>query len=247
MGQLPAIGPEGETSRAAVVAFGSSPTHMNMKTIPASLTLAIALSTAAVAFAQSSPQSNPANTRRDAEPKSTERRQEVQPGTEASKEQLKISQNELRNEVTDANKASEIIGKEVRNTQNERVGKVKDIVIDMQSGRIAYAVLSTGGLFGGGKLIAVPLDSLSLKPGEQHFLIDAAKDRLAAAPGFSEDNWPKLNAAEGEKTIGLSAGTDESTQQKATEEKKDKQDNDYDVHVTKKPESTSPGAGGKRQ
>ena len=172
--------------------------------------------------------------------------QQVQPGSEASTEQLKVSSTELQNEVTDANKATKIIRKEVRNTQNERVGKVKDIVIDTQSGRIAYAVLSTGGLFGGGKLIAVPLESLSLKPGEEHFLIDAAKDRLAAAPGFSEDNWPKLNAAEGDKTVGLSASTDESTQQKAAEEKEDKQGNDYDVQVTKKPEPTSPGAGEKR-
>ena len=156
-----------------------------------------------------------------------QKRDSVQPGSEAHKQQLKVNEGDLQNEVTDANKASKIIGKEVRNTQNEKVGKVKDLVIDTRAGRIAYAVLSTGGgMFGSGKLIAVPLDALSLKPGEEHFLIDAAKDRLAAAPGFSEDNWPKLNAAEGDKTIGLSASTDESTQQKAAEEQEDESDDE---------------------
>lgn len=145
-------------------------------------------------------------------------------GTEATKEQLKLSEQELGNEVTDANKMSKILGREVRNTTNERVGKVKDIVVDLKSGRIAYVVLSTGGMFSNGKLIAVPMDALTLKPGEEHFLIDAPKERLASAPGFSEDNWPKLSAAGGEKSIGLSASTDESTRQKAHEDKKDQAD-----------------------
>lgn len=220
---------------------------MKTRHVHASLAFAVALSSAAVLSAQSSSSSQSSGTR----PSSSEqqrRQQAVQPGSEANKEQLKVSASDLQNEVTDANKASKIIGKEVRNTANEKVGKVKDIVIDTQEGRIAYAVLSTGNsLFGGGgKLIAVPLDSLSLKPGEDHFLIDAAKDRLAAAPGFSEDNWPKLNAAEGDKTIGLSASTDESTQQKAAEEKKG-DSSESDVRMTRKPESTTPGAGEKRR
>jgi sporulation protein YlmC with PRC-barrel domain len=216
-----------------------------MKTLRSSLAFALALSGAAVLSAQSSSSSTNQSSR---DARSSSSQQQVQPGTEASKDQLKVAPEDLQNEVTDANKASKIIGKEVRNTQNERVGKVKDIVIDTQSGKIAYAVLSTGGMFGDGKLIAVPLDSLSLKPGEKHFLIDAAKDRLAAAPGFSEENWPKLNAAEGDKTIGLSASTDESTQQKATEEKDDKKENrgEADDMPARRNEPLTPGAGEKR-
>jgi sporulation protein YlmC with PRC-barrel domain len=142
-------------------------------------------------------------------------------GQEMQKQQLKVQPDVLHKEVTDANKASKIIGKEIRNLQNERVGKVKDIVLDMQEGKVGYAVMSAGGgLFGGGKLIAVPLDALSLKPGEDHLVINAPKDRLAAAPGFSEDNWPSIDSG-GDRTIGLSASTDESTRQKALEEADD--------------------------
>lgn len=208
---------------------------MNKKLHPILMALALA-GPIATATAQSPNASQPTTTSAQesserATPRSTSERNAMQAGAEANKEQLKVSDSDLQNEVTDANKASKIIGKEVRNTQNEKIGKVKDLVVDTRSGRIAYAVLSTGGMFGDGKLIAVPLDALSLKPGEKHFLIEAAKDRLAAAPGFSEDNWPKLNASEGDKTIGLSAGTDESTRQKATEDQdknREREDSDDD-------------------
>lgn len=221
---------------------------MNKNFQPILLALALA-GPIATATAQSPNASQPTNTSAQqsserASSRPTSERNAMQAGAEANKEQLKVSDADLQNEVTDANKASKIIGKEVRNTQNEKVGKVKDLVVDTRSGRIAYAVLSTGGMFGDGKLIAVPLDALSLKPGEKHFLIEAAKDRLAAAPGFSEDNWPKLNASEGNKTIGLSAGTDESTRQKAVEEKEDKGDDEdkHETHATdpNRPRETRP-------
>jgi sporulation protein YlmC with PRC-barrel domain len=128
---------------------------------------------------------------------------------EASKEELKVSTKTLHNEVTDANKASKIIGMEVKNRENERVGRVKDIVIDVQSGKVAYTVLSTG-FMGSGKLIAVPFDALTLQPGASNFVIDASKDRIDAAPGFADHNWPGLDATRGDQTIGLAAGSGES-------------------------------------
>lgn len=134
---------------------------------------------------------------------------------EASKDELKLSRQALHNEVTDANKASKIMGMEVKNRENERVGRVKDIVIDVQSGKVAYAVLSTG-FMGSGKLIAVPLDALTLQPGAKNFVIDAPKDRIGAAPGFTDNNWPGLDAAAHDRTIGLAAGSAESGATSAT-------------------------------
>ncbi|HLP24240.1 MAG TPA: PRC-barrel domain-containing protein [Acidobacteriota bacterium] len=136
------------------------------------------------------------------------------PRAEASKDELKVSRQTLHNEVTDANKASKIIGMEVKNRENERVGRVKDIVIDVQSGKVAYAVLSTG-FMGSGKLIAVPLDALTLQPGAKNFVINAPKDRIDAAPGFADNDWPGLDAAEHDRTIGLAASSAESDVQNA--------------------------------
>lgn len=139
---------------------------------------------------------------------------------EASKDELKLSRQALHNDVTDANKASKIMGMEVKNREDERVGRVKDIVIDVRSGKVAYAVLATG-FMGSGKLIAVPLDALTLQPGAKNFVIDAPRDRIDAAPGFADNDWPGLDAAQDDRTIGLAAGSGESQAKDAAAKTKD--------------------------
>jgi len=53
--------------------------------------------------------------------------------------------------------ASSLAGDNVRNAAGDDLGKVDEIMIDVPSGRVAYAVLSFGGLLGmGNKLFAVP-------------------------------------------------------------------------------------------
>jgi sporulation protein YlmC with PRC-barrel domain len=131
---------------------------------------------------------------------------------EASKDELRVSQEEAKQEVTDINKASKVIGMAVKNKENEDLGKVHDLVIDPQSGKIVYAVLSSGGILGmGDRLIAVPFESLTPQQGEKGFLLDADKERLSQAPGITEDNWPRIDAAR-ESTVGLSPTGRPSTQ-----------------------------------
>jgi sporulation protein YlmC with PRC-barrel domain len=96
-------------------------------------------------------------------------------------------------------KASELIGKEVRNNADEKLGKIDEIALDITDGRIAYAVLSFGGFLGmGDKLFAVPWDALQLKPrdrtkdSELIFVFNVDKDRLKGAPGFDKNAWPDM-------------------------------------------------------
>lgn len=87
--------------------------------------------------------------------------------------------------------AGTIIGDRVRNSQGEDLGKLEEIMLDIDSGRIAYAVLSFGGFMGmGDKLFAVPWPALHVAPDEHKFVLDVPKDRLERAPGFDKDNWP---------------------------------------------------------
>lgn len=126
-------------------------------------------------------------------------------GAEASPDELKVTEEEAQKEVTDANKASNIIGMKVVNRQNEDLGKIKDIVVDLESGKVAYVVMSAGGggFFGmGGKLVAVPVSALTPRDGQEGFVMDADKQRLDQAQGFSEQDWPAIDAAE-QKTVGL--------------------------------------------
>lgn len=88
-------------------------------------------------------------------------------------------------------KASEVIGYTVKNSQGEELGAIKELVIDPQHGRIAYAVLSVGGVLGvGDKLVAVPWESLTPMPTEKSFSFNISKEKLEEAPGLDKDNWP---------------------------------------------------------
>jgi len=66
-------------------------------------------------------------------------------------------------------------------------------MLDVSSGRIAYAVLSFGTFLGmGGKLFAIPWSALTLDAAEQRFILDVPRERLEAAPGFDKDHWPSM-------------------------------------------------------
>jgi sporulation protein YlmC with PRC-barrel domain len=89
--------------------------------------------------------------------------------------------------------ASTLNGNDVYNLQGEDLGDVKEIMLDMHSGKVAYAVLSFGGFLGmGEKLFAVPWAALKLDPENKRFILDVSKDRLESAPGFDKDSWPDM-------------------------------------------------------
>jgi sporulation protein YlmC with PRC-barrel domain len=98
---------------------------------------------------------------------------------------------EKRDHLHKSNKASGIIGMEVRNKENQKLGEVKDLVIDMNTGRLSYAVLSVGGFLGiGEKLIALPPGAMKVSTTSDHLVLDADKSKIQAAPGFAATAWP---------------------------------------------------------
>ena len=93
-------------------------------------------------------------------------------------------------EVMDANT---LIGDSVVNGSGEKLGKIEAIMLDVTTGRIAYAVLSFGGFLGlGAKLFAVPWSALTLDAAEKRFILNVPKERLENAPGFDKDHWPSM-------------------------------------------------------
>lgn len=88
--------------------------------------------------------------------------------------------------------AKSLIGTEVVNLQNEKLGKLEELMIDLSTGRVGYAVLSFGGVLGiGDKLFAVPWASLTVDEKNEKLVMDANKDLLSKAPGFDKNNWPQ--------------------------------------------------------
>lgn len=89
--------------------------------------------------------------------------------------------------------ASTLAGDSVRNPAGDDLGNVDEIMIDIPSGKVAYAVLSFGGVLGmGNKLFAVPWNSLKVDEDEKCFILDMDKNSLENAPGFDKDNWPDM-------------------------------------------------------
>ncbi len=88
---------------------------------------------------------------------------------------------------------------DIYNTQDEKLGSFEDVMLDIQSGRIAYAVMAYGGFAGmGKKLLAIPWDALGITGPETYadrnapkrMILNIPKARLDSAPAFEKDRWP---------------------------------------------------------
>ncbi|HWQ19320.1 MAG TPA: PRC-barrel domain-containing protein [Methanotrichaceae archaeon] len=101
-------------------------------------------------------------------------------GTPAATTQRLLSEDKLK-------------GSKVRNAQGDDLGKIEEFMIDLNTGCIAYAVLSFGGFLGmGDKLFAVPWMALTRDDARNEFVLNVDKDRLKNAPGFDKNNWPNM-------------------------------------------------------
>jgi len=81
----------------------------------------------------------------------------------------------------------------VKSAAGENLGKIEDLMIDLHTGRIAYAVLTFGGFLKmGNKLFAIPWEALTLDTEKKEFTLNIEKSRLEAATGFDKDNWPNM-------------------------------------------------------
>jgi sporulation protein YlmC with PRC-barrel domain len=86
-----------------------------------------------------------------------------------------------------------IIGSKVLNMKGENLGVIKDIVIDIDTGSILYAILDFGGFLGiEDKLFPVPWRSLAALPSEGIFFLNRSKKQLEKAPGFNKNSLPDI-------------------------------------------------------
>jgi len=90
--------------------------------------------------------------------------------------------------------ASKLIGEKVVNDQDERLGKIKDLIVDTTNGKVQYAVVNFGGFLGvGNKLFAYPLEKFQQARDGDHLVLNVDKEKLKGAPGFDEKSWPDFN------------------------------------------------------
>jgi sporulation protein YlmC with PRC-barrel domain len=76
-----------------------------------------------------------------------------------------------------------VAGDSVTNANGVDLGRIEDLVIDVETGRINYAVLSFGGFLGlSGRLFAVPWEALERDADSETFILDVEKAALADGP-----------------------------------------------------------------
>jgi sporulation protein YlmC with PRC-barrel domain len=87
---------------------------------------------------------------------------------------------------TSAIRASKVIGTTVKDSAGERLGEVKDVVLDKQSNSVLFGVMSFGGVLGiGEKYHPVPWAALDYDETEGAYVINLTKEQLKAAPADS--------------------------------------------------------------
>jgi sporulation protein YlmC with PRC-barrel domain len=105
-----------------------------------------------------------------------------------------------------AHRASKIIGTDVQNGKGEKVGKVKDLVLDdPASGQITRVVVSVGGVSGlGDKLFAIPYSDFRRDEGKHVLVLDSNSD---LAHAFDDNDWQAAAGAGGTNTASASSST----------------------------------------
>ena len=119
--------------------------------------------------------------------------EQINPKTDESKSAHQWKKHSRAERLRGSTKASDVIGKEVQDLQNERLGKVDDLALDVESGRIVQVILSTGGVLGvGSTLTAVPPGAFHYDAARKVLHLDITKEKLKAAPGFDVTKWDEV-------------------------------------------------------
>jgi hypothetical protein len=89
--------------------------------------------------------------------------------------------------------ATSLYARTVLDREGEVLGSISDLMLDLERGCIAYAVVAAGGFMGiGERLFAVPWTAL--RPLDLHFVLQCNRAALDTAPAFDPEHLP-LNPA----------------------------------------------------
>ncbi|MDB6124498.1 MAG: photosystem reaction center subunit [Pedosphaera sp.] len=92
------------------------------------------------------------------------------------------------------NRASNLIGMTVKNSNGETLGTIKDVVFNLQSGRVAYVVLQKAGQDQGANSIAVPLAAFTPSSDNSSLTLNADKSKLQSSRSFAPNNLPSIGS-----------------------------------------------------
>lgn len=108
-----------------------------------------------------------------------------------------------RDESSDLISSEKVDGTTVYNRQGEKLGTISNFMVGKRNGRVEYAVLSFGGLFGmGERSYPLPWDVLNYDLDKGGYVVDLDKDRLKDAPSYERGQDPTYDRTYGEQVYG---------------------------------------------
>ena len=108
-----------------------------------------------------------------------------------------------RDETKDLISSDKVEGTAVYNRKGEKLGMINNFMVGKRNGRVEYAVLSFGGLFGmGERNYPLPWDVLTYDPDQGGYVVDLDKDRLKEAPSYERGSDPTYDRTFGEQVYG---------------------------------------------
>lgn len=105
-----------------------------------------------------------------------------------------------RDETTNLISSEKVDGTVVYNREGERLGTIHHFMVGKRNGRVEYAVLSFGGLFGmGEKFHPLPWNALDYDENKGGYIVSIDKDSLKNGPSFDKGNEPGYDREYGRK------------------------------------------------
>jgi hypothetical protein len=102
----------------------------------------------------------------------------------AGETKLGVTTIELNDIVKGWSVRHKLLGQEVYNDKDERVGKIEDIIITPER-NVSYAIVSSGGFLGiGSHDVAIPASQFHMGSKDRLLLPGATKEKLRAMPPF---------------------------------------------------------------
>jgi hypothetical protein len=121
---------------------------------------------------------------------------------------LKEANMEHRDETTALISSGKVTGTNVYDTAGDSLGEIHDVMIDKRSGKIAYAVMSFGGILGLGEdYHPLPWSTLKYDTRQGGYVVGITKEQLEKAPTYGRNETPAWGDRSFEKKIHDYYGT----------------------------------------
>ena len=99
---------------------------------------------------------------------------------------------QLANTPVERLTASSIVGDNILDRGGVRLGCIEDLMINLRTGMVEYAIVELGSLLGtGGRLFAIPFTALEVEPEKKAFVLDRDPAFMEKLQGFDKSAWPQ--------------------------------------------------------